>query len=456
MVLRHQSLVLSFVLLARSAAAQDVSYSPPADWARSAQAGMVSFAKTGYDGARPTYGQIFVFSSRAAAGDPRQIFVAEWARLIAQPFATTAQPQVQTSSTPNGWTVITGTITATQRGIPVVAILVSATAGGRAESIVINATAGDYAPEVRDFLGSLRFPDSGATAANPTPDSRLPAPESGSLDDYLITIPAGWTKRPYPDGIVYASPVFNTGERCQLTTFQMRRPSGDLLRDARRAFAEIFQEDPFQNNSYPYATATITRGTAATGWNYLIIQKPIHGRVGDGTLLGVRVFVARLNDRLAVITTTGKESLVSSCFGELVRDEWPAVFYSLGFKNWKAVPQDAVVSKQLAGAWVTATASVADRYVFAANGRFASAAAAMTVTRISATELLQTTNAYFGDGSYRIDGNRITLAMDRDPTHPQRGWFRIESDSQDSLAWKDRLCLLLEGIGEVCYKRDAL
>ena len=447
MVLRNQSLVLGLILLAQSAAAQDVSYTPPADWARSGQAAMVSFAKTGYDGARPTYGQIFVFASRAAAGDPRQIFAAEWARLIAQPFATTAQPQMQTSSTPNGWTLITGTITATQRGIPVVAVLLSATARSRAVTIVINATAGDYAPEVRDFLASLRF-------GNPTEVAAAPAPAPGSLDDYIITIPQGWTRQPYPDGIVYASPVFNTGERCQLTTFQMRQPSGDLLRDARRAFAEIFREDPFQNNSYPYPTATITRGTAAAGWNYLIIQKPIHGRVGDGTLLGVRVFVARLNDRLAVITTTGKEPLVSSCFGELVRDEWPAVFYSLGFKNWNAVPQDAVVPKQLAGAWVTATASVADRYVFAANGRFASAAAAMTVTRISATELLQTTNAYFGDGSYRVEGNRITLAMDRDRTHPQRGWFRIESDSEDSVTWKPRLCLLLEGIGEVCYKPD--
>ena len=274
-----------------------------------------------------------------------------------------------------------------------------------------------------------------------------------SLDDYVITIPTGWTRTVYPDGIVYASPVFNTGERCQLTTFQMRQSSGDLLADARQVFTDIFREDPFQNNSYPYPTATITRGTAAAGWKYLIIQKPIHGRVGDGTLLGVRVLVAQLGDRIGVITTTGKESLVSSCFGELVRDEWPAIFYSLGFKNWKAVPQEALVPKQIAGAWVTATASVADRYVFAANGRYASAAAAMTVTRISATELLQTTNAYFGDGSWKIAGNRITLATDRGG-RVERGFFRLESDSQDGRTWTDRLCLLLEGIGEVCYKRD--
>ena len=279
------------------------------------------------------------------------------------------------------------------------------------------------------------------------------AQPTGSLNEYVYTVPPGWAGTVYPDGIVYASPFYNTGERCQMSVFQMRPASGDLLGDARRAFFDIFREDPFQNNSYPYPTATVSRGTAAAGWNYLTIQKPIHGRVGDGTLLGVRVFVAQLGDRVGVITTTGKEPLVSQCFGELVADAWPAIFFSIGFKNWKGATQDTQLKRALAGTWTTATASVADRYTFAANGRFASAAAAMTVTRISPPELLTTTNAYFGDGAYRITGNRIELAMDRDKQHPQRGFIRLEQETQDGVNWKDRLCLLLEGIGEVCYNR---
>jgi hypothetical protein len=278
----------------------------------------------------------------------------------------------------------------------------------------------------------------------------------GSLADYVYQLPEAWTRTVYPDGIVYASPVFATGERCHLTVFLERRASGDLLTDARRAYAGIFQMDPFQNNAYPFPTATVMRGTSAAGWNYLVIQKSIHGQVGDyGSLLGTRLFAAQLGDRVAIVTSTGKDPLVSQCFGDLVRDEWPRVFHSLAFKSWKPVPQDAQVPKRLAGTWTTATASVADRYTFAANGRFASAAAAMTITRISPTELLQTTNAYFGDGSYRISGNTITLTTDRDRGHPQRGFFRLEASSQDGNVWTDRLCLLLEGIGgEVCYKKE--
>src|SRR5204863_9764774 len=170
--------------------------------------------------------------------------------------------------------------------------------------------------------------------------AQAPQP-SGSLTEYVYTVPAGWSGTVYPDGIVYGSPFYNTGERCQLSVFQMRTASGggDLLADARRAFADIFKVDPFQYNAYPYPTATVSRGTAAAGWNYLVITKPINGRVGDGTLLGVRVFAAQLGPRVAIITSTGKAPLVSQCFGELVRDEWPAFFFSLSFKNWKAAPQ---------------------------------------------------------------------------------------------------------------------
>jgi len=53
-----------------------------------------------------------------------------------------------------------------------------------------------------------------------------------------------------------------------------------------------------------------------------------------------------------------------------------------------------------------------------------------------------------------VEGNRITLAMDRDRGAPQRGFIRLEQDSQDGVNWKDRMCLLLERIGEVCYTRE--
>lgn len=65
-----------------------------------------------------------------------------------------------------------------------------------------------------------------------------------------------------------------------------------------------------------------------------------------------------------------------------------------------------------------------------------------------------TTDPYFGNGAYAIQGSAITLMPDggRGAT---RGFFRLEQETQDrGCPWADRLCLLLEGIGDVCHQCD--
>jgi hypothetical protein len=160
-----------------------------------------------------------------------------------------------------------GTVNVVQRGIPVTAILVTATGPDRAMSIVVNVTAQDYAPQVRGFLESLHFNAATPAPAPPPVAAAAPSAETtGSTGDYVYKVPEGWTGTTFPDGgIVYASPVYETGERCQLGIFPMRRSSADLLTDARQAFADIFRVDPFQDNGYPFPEAKISRGTRRGG-----------------------------------------------------------------------------------------------------------------------------------------------------------------------------------------------
>jgi hypothetical protein len=101
-----------------------------------------------------------------------------------------------------------------------------------------------------------------------------------------------------------------------------------------------------------------------------------------------------------------------------------------------------------------ATGSVGLRYAFAANGRYAGAAARQYTSRISATELLQTTDAYFGDGSYSFDGN--TLVMAGDDRQRTAQLFRLHQESRDNgRTWSDGMCLLDPGAsGEVCYRKE--
>ena len=456
--------------LARIAAAQAASFdiatfAAPAGWQRVDQNGMVQLQHTRTVGRRSAYCQIFLFRSHPGSADALQNFGAEWARLIAQPFGVIVAPRPEAKQTPDGWTAVTAAVNVVQRGIPVTAVLFTVTGHDRMMSIVINETGQDYTAEIRSFIASLSFhasateqpPVASAPSSSPSPEGRGGQGErTATLDDYVYTIPQGWTRTVYPDGIVYGSQLFSNGERCQISVFPPRPGTGNLPADARNAYAQIFQIDPLQNNAYPYPTATFTRGTSAEGWNYFIIRKSIRGQAGDyGTLLGTRLMAVQLGNQIAVITSTGKDPLVSMCFGEMVHDEWPQFFFSIRFKSWTPAPQEGELPRRIAGTWTTATASVADRYSFAPNGRYASAAAAMTRTRISQSEILQMTNAYFGDGAYAIRGNTIALTADGHRGNPKHGWIRLEQDSKDGATWTDRLCLLLEGIGDVCYARDS-
>ena len=470
-----KTIVLSLLLslaVARTAFPQATTFdiatfTAPAGWQRTDQNGLVQLQSRHTVNGRTTYCQIFLFPSHPGTADAAQNFAAEWARLIAQPFGVAGLPRTESKQNPGGWTAVTGGANVVQRGIPVTAILFTVTGHDRVMSVVISESGPEFTPDVQRFFGTLSFQaPANDQAVAPPPGAAQPAPAtppaaSGGVSvpgNYSYAIPQGWTGTSYPDGgIVYGSQMFNNGERCQISVFPLRPTSGNLVTDARTIYAQIFQTDPFQNNDYPSPAASFIRGVSAEGWSYFIIQKSIHGRFGDyGTLLGTRLMAVQLGPQVATLTGTGKDPQVSMCFGELVHDDWPEFFYTIHFKSWTSQPQDREVPRRLAGAWTIATATVADRYVFAANGRFASAAAAMTTTRISETELLQTTNAYFGNGAYTIEGSTITLTTDSDRGNPKRGHFRVEQVSKDGgTTWTDQLCLLLEGIsGEVCYTRD--
>jgi hypothetical protein len=142
------------------------------------------------------------------------------------------------------------------------------------------------------------------------------------------------------------------------------------------------------------------------------------------------------------------------CMGDIVASAWPAFFHSLRFTQTRPSVPDAGWRQRLAGVWTTATGTAALRYAFAPNGRYADVGAAQRRTPYSSTEVMVTTDAHFGDGAYALQGNAITLTPDSGGG-AARGFFRLEQETRDrGRTWTDRLCLLLEGIGDVCYQRD--
>ncbi len=266
---------------------------------------------------------------------------------------------------------------------------------------------------------------------------------AGSLDEYVYTVPAGWTTQKFPDGIVLSSPFSSTQEKCFINMLPMRPASGNLLQDANNAFRDVWLRNYVLRNQTPAGFAfpeSIIHGASGQGWEYVIVRRGIAPPNSQESRLGF-VMVAKLDNRLAVISGLSKDPLVSACMGEnLASTVWPKFFYSLSFRNWRPADQTQAMRKLLAGEWIAATATAGDLITFAGNGRFANASAAQQY-HMGANELITTTQAYFGNGSYTLQGNAITLTEDsKKVTH---GFFRIEQESKDEgRTWADAFYLM--------------
>jgi len=265
-----------------------------------------------------------------------------------------------------------------------------------------------------------------------------------TLDEYVFTAPAGWAAQKLSDAIMLSSPPSETNEKCLLYLMPMRPASANLLQDANNAFRDMWLRSFVLRNQTPAGFAfpeSIIHGYSGQGWEYVIVRKGIaQPNNPQESRLGF-VVVAKLDNRIAVISGLSKDPLVSACMGEnRGTTNWPKFFYSLSFKNWQAGDQTQTMRKLLSGEWIAATATAGDKITFAGNGRFANAAAAQQY-HLGTNELITTTQAYFGNGSYTLRGNAITLTQD--DNRVDHGFFRVEQESKDEgRTWADVLYLM--------------
>jgi len=287
-----------------------------------------------------------------------------------------------------------------------------------------------------------------ATGASNAPAGNAFAAAPGAvglstLDEYVFTTPFGWGAQRLSDAIMLASPASATGEKCLIYLMPMRPAGPNLLQDAYNAFRDVWLGNFVLRNQTPAGFAfpeSVVHGSSGQGWEYVIVRKGIAPRNSQESRLGF-VMVAKLDNRLAVISGLSKDPLVSACMGEnQATTVWPQFFYSLSFKSWRSQDQTQSMRKLLAGEWIAATATAGDLITFAGNGRFANAAAAQQY-HLSTNELITTTQAYFGNGSYTLRGNSITLTQDDKKITP--GLFRIEQESKDDgRTWADVFYLM--------------
>ena len=273
---------------------------------------------------------------------------------------------------------------------------------------------------------------------------------ASSLGEYVYTTPPGWSAQQFPDGIVLRSqPDPATGEQCLLQMWPLHQAGANLFNDANGAFAEIFKTYEVRNETdrgTPLPTVVI-RGLSGQGWEYVILKRGIRhpgmGPSGPWATLEGFVMIAKLDSAIGVVSGLSKDSLVSTCMGELAHNAWPRFFYGLSFRDWAPRDTTAAMRKALAGTWMSASATAGEQITFAGNGRFANAAARQQYSNLSSDELLVTTIGAFGNGSYTLRGNAMTMVEDARKNQPQNAYFRVEEESSDEgRTWAPVLYLL--------------
>jgi len=467
MLVRSASIV---VILAGAVAAQTETFDiatfvAPRGWSRAESGGVLTLMDRRARLGRVEFCQIHLTPSRPSQASPMENFQIDWQNRIAAPFMITGRPAPKAETTPEGWTAVTGYTDVAGQGSPMRVILLTATGFGKAVSVIVMVSPNSFHEELQAFFQRLRFQTTGGGLGGPLSQSPPPggftqresanAPAaSGSLAAYDYAVPNGWARQQAADRIVLTSQPYPNGEQCQVTMLPLR-PAGQQIADyAVGTFRQLFQADPL--STYPSPPPRLEHGIASGGWEYFRIRKLVGGQEGEARTRGAMVLVAKSGDQYATIVATSKDFLVSKCFGEMAYDTWPRIFYSLQFKNAQLQEQDEAAMRQhLAGTWMMATGSVGLHYTFLPNGRFDSTGATQYRTLLNNSEMLTTTTAYFGEGSYAIHGNQMALTRDSD--HRQTTlYFRVQQESRDSgRTWYDELCTLDPSMtGEVCYRKQ--
>ncbi len=411
--------------------------------------------------------QIYLYPSSPSHASPEETFESEWDARVARTLSLSAKPRPEMETTPDGWKVLTGFTDTLFQGVPMRVILVSASGFGKIVSAVVTVTPQAYQVELEKFFKDLnlnpasrRSSQSSRAVANndasgtaETYGQALHSSTGGSLDDYVYMAPPNWGTQRAKDRITLFSPTYDNGERCQVMLFPMHAASQSLGDEAVATFRRLFQADPL--TSYPSPPPNLARGISPQGWEYFSIRKLVGGQEGEARTMGATLLLVKLDWQVATIVGTSKDFMVSNCFGLLRGDVWPGFFYSLGFKSAQPSKQaEAILSQELAGTWMMATANVGLGYTFLANGRYKTTGVTRYTSPAIHDQTRETTQEFYGDGSYSFDGNAMILM--RDDHQRTMHYFRLEQVSKDSgRSWAEEMCMLDPGSsGEVCYRKD--
>ena len=427
--------ILALVQLAQAPAS--LPFDPPAGWTRSQDPGsrLVMFAPRGLPLGRMVV--MTVFQPEAYSGD-----AAAFHDEVVRRAMTNARALEPAQTGKAGGFYGTALHQQMPNGLQLWVRIYTARWADRGQTFILSANAPElmqrFAPMADSLMARIAIP--GAVAEKPA----ISAGPSASSGDYIYAVPQGWTAMPNGASMWLVSPPSETGERCTISLWPMRQPGGggDVLNDAAAAWGPTFREFTVP----PGVTTQLIRGVSAQGWEYAIVHRDMAAPGSpDATLTGF-VMMARLGNREAMISWLSKAQLYSTCvqFYTGLPNVWPRFFASLGFRGWTPPSAAGGVAKGIIGSRESFGSSTGGgavlQYAFTPAGRYAFIGVGQRYMALSRFEAAVWTSTTFGDGSYSVRGNELTLTPDRG--QPETYFIRLEQESKDGRNWTEKLYMM--------------
>ena len=326
----------------------------------------------------------------------------------------------------------------------------------RGQALLFSANTADmeqrYLAVVDTMVGRIVVPGAEVAALadrRAAPPSTDP-PRSGGREpstlatfaDYMYWLPDGYTPTPAGNGLWLVSPPSETGERCTLGLWPLVPSSGDLFNDANGAWAQLFKDLEIRQTG----AASLVRAVSPQGWEYVVVSHEM-ARPGtpDPEMFGW-IMAAKVGNRVAVISWLSKSPSYSTClhFYTGLPKVWPRFFANLQFRGWSA-PAENGLARQIQGVWGsigTSTGGGASlEYTFNAASRYAFVGVGQRYMALSQNLAAVWTSTAFGDGSYSVRGNELTIKPDRGDSETY--FIRFEQLSKDGgRNWTEKLYMM--------------
>lgn len=164
-----------------------MSFTSPKNWQKETNANAVQF--TTQNEADGTFAVMLLLKALPASEDSKKNFNLSWESIVKEKFEKVNAPEMSPAASDNGWIIESGMSAYEQDGTKGVAMLVSATGGGKVVNLLILTNTGKFQSDISAFVESIVLPKVSAPSTNQTSSS----PRKSNFKFNTTNFDNGWT-----------------------------------------------------------------------------------------------------------------------------------------------------------------------------------------------------------------------------------------------------------------------